>query len=75
MLNPTSRLNWIKIQTIKKMEIAGVEVEVLKNFLSDDGITPKVHIPLPEASKTDYVKDYIQNHSRSDLEAGTADTK
>lgn len=49
-----------KIQTIKQMEIAGAEVEALREVLSDDGLDSKVHIPLPKASKTDYVKEYIE---------------
>ncbi|MCG7878635.1 MAG: DUF1759 domain-containing protein, partial [Candidatus Thiodiazotropha endolucinida] len=49
-----------KIQTIKQMEIAGAEVEALREVLSDDDLDSKVHIPLPKASKTDYVKEYIE---------------
>ena len=52
-----------KIQTIKKMEIAGAEVEALKEVLSDDGISSKLSMPLPEGNKTDYVKEYIEKHS------------
>ena len=47
------------------MEIAGAEVESLKEVLLDDGFSSKLSMPLPEGNKTDYVKEYIEKHSQS----------
>ena len=39
-----------KVQTIKKLVIAGAEVEAIQEALSDDGIGENVKISLPRAS-------------------------
>ena len=55
------------------MEIAGAEVEALREILSDDDIDSKVHIPLPETSKTNFVKEYVQKHDQSYIETNTSE--
>ena len=47
------------------MEIAGAEEEALKEVLSDDGIS----LPLPERDKAEYIKEYVEKHSKSGLES------
>ena len=60
-----------KIQTIKKLEIAGAEAEAIQEALSDDGIGENVTISLPQANKLDYVAEYIQNNGQVKTEGGT----
>ena len=60
-----------KIQTIKKLEIAGAEAEAIQEALSDDGIGENVKISLPQANKLDYVAEYIQNNGQVKTEGGT----
>ena len=43
-----------KIQTIKKLEIAGAEAEAIQEALSDDGIGENVIISLHQANKLRY---------------------
>ena len=54
-----------KIQTIKKLEIASAEAEAIQEALSDDGIGENFKISLPQASKLDYVAEYIQNNGQA----------
>ena len=60
-----------KVQAIKKLEIAGAEAEAIQEALSDDGIGENVKISLPQASKLDYVAEYIQNNGHVKTEGGT----
>ena len=51
----------LKIQTIKKLEVAGAEMQVLEDGL--DQSDSKSRIPLALVDKTSFDKDYVEKHS------------
>lgn len=58
-----------KIRTIKKIEIAGAEQAALEEVL--DYSESKYPISLPKCDKMDYVKDYVETHAKTSVEADT----
>lgn len=63
-----------KLQTIKKIEMAGAEMTALKESFSGDRSDTKSQLSIPEIDKKDLVSKYIQNQGHFNLETNITES-